>query len=714
MSAEIAIKRLPRRGGAFSSNHMSDRLPSRRENILLVGIFCTALLAHFYFATFNWTSGFMPGHEFRQTQTALICRYIDEQNNFSLLYETPLVGKPWVSILLEVPLYEWSVVGLSRAAGLPHFMAARTISLTCFYLMLPALYLLLGRFGLSSPRRLLVLALLLVCPVYIFYSRAFLMESMELMCCAWFLLGFVRMMDQRRMGWLALTIVAGTAAALIKSATFAVWLLPAAGYGAWMLWRDLRAGRGWKVPLQTVLWGGAGVVVALGTLRAWINFTDPYKAAHASAYIYTAKKLSQDNWGLLNFSARFSGQTWGILLERWQDAIMAPWLIGLSLAAGLAFFRPVRRPVLGLAAVFVLAQMMFPFAYAYQDYYFYACTVFLVGALAFVLIGALESRLPKWVCALVIAVPFAGLAGNYWRGYRQEQIVISQGGFPYTEAIRDLTPRNSVIIIAGADWCAIIPYYAQRKALMIRTGLEDDSVYLNRAFDDLAGEKVSALVLVGNQRNNQALVDQASFRFGLDSSPTFSHATADVYFDRSNAELDESLKTGLHYTGVTFRNQAVAGKPPNGPFKISANLAQTAFPTVSPAPFQAYFAYGLAHEQIDWDVALFAHPDSDLWVKPPADATKIEWDYGIVARAYERTDGQTDGVEFTITGESPTGSPRLVYRRLLDPANRPADQGRQREVVPYRPLPGEVLRFSTRENQNSNFDWAYWARIEVK
>ncbi len=42
----------------------------------------------------------MPGHEFRQTQTALISSYIVQQDNFSLLYETPIVGKPWVSVFV--------------------------------------------------------------------------------------------------------------------------------------------------------------------------------------------------------------------------------------------------------------------------------------------------------------------------------------------------------------------------------------------------------------------------------------------------------------------------------------------------------------------------------------------------------------------------------------------------------------------------------------
>jgi hypothetical protein len=239
----------------------------RHETWLLGGIFILALVFNFLCVTWHWRVPFMPGHEFRQAQTALISYYIDQQNNFSMLYETPVLGKPWVSLLLEVPFYEWSVVGLSRVTGWPHIMAARAISISCFYLMLPALWLLLARFKLSGPRRLFILALVLTCPVYVFYSRAFLMESMELMACAWFLLGFVRTMDERRWGWLLLTIIAGTAAALIKSATLAVWLLPAAGYGVWLLARDLVARRGAKAVLLTMAWGLATVAVPLSALR---------------------------------------------------------------------------------------------------------------------------------------------------------------------------------------------------------------------------------------------------------------------------------------------------------------------------------------------------------------------------------------------------------------------------------------------------------------
>lgn len=694
---------------------MSARTPAQRENLILVGIFVGAFLLHFWLATRNWTAGFMPGHEFRQSQTAITTHFIDRENNFSLLYETPIVGKPWVSILLEVPVYEWSVVLLSRATGLSHVVAARTISLTCFYLCLPALYLLLGRMGISRPRRLLPLSLILCGPVYIFYSRAFLMESMELMCCGWFLFGFVRMMDHRRWPWFALTTVAGTGAALIKSATFAVWLIPAAAYAAGMLWGDLRSRRGWSAPLQTMFWGLAGVTVSLGLLRLWILLTDPIKAAHASGWIFTSKNLAQGNWGLADFAARFSPKIWEILFLRWQEALMSPWLIGAGLLAGLLAFPAQRWRLAGVASVFFLAQLMFPFAYAYQEYYFYACAVFLLAGLGFALHGLLDSRLPRWCCWLLVAVLPAAQLHTYWRVYYGQQMIQSNGGFSFTETLRDFTPRESVIIVGGADWAAIIPLYTQRRALMIRNGLDEDPAYVARAFGELADEDVSALVLVRDQRGNGRLRDLAVGAFDLDATPTFTHDIADVYCSRRYSNrVKQGLKDRGYYGDITVTTPAAAPAMKSEQFKISAGLARTSFGNVSPAPLRARFTYGLSRLRDGQEEVLDAHPDSDLWLRAPTGATRIEWDYGMFSSAWEREGDKTDGVELAVTGITPGGGQRLIYQHTLDPARQPADRGRQHASIPYQALPGEFLHFRTRPHNTYSYDWTYWARIEVK
>ena len=688
--------------------------PAQRTNAVLIGIFVAALLTHAWFATRNWTSPFMPGHEFRQTQTALISDYIDRQNNFSLLYETPLVGKPWVSILMEVPIYEWAVVGLSRATGWPHYVSARTITLGCFYLTLPAIFLLLGRVGLPPTRRALALALIVTCPVYIFYSRAFLMDSMTLCGSAWFLFGYIRMMDERRWYWFLLASLAGALSALVKSATLAIWLFPAAAYAAWQLWRDWRSRAGGGALVQTAFWGLAGVVIPLGLLRLWVLLTDPIKLAHSSAYLFASGNLVGGNWGLQDLHARFSPQVWGILTDRWSDAIMSPWLLLTLLVAGLIFLPKARGLALLAASTFFLAQLLFPYAYAYQDYYFYSCALFLNVGLACLFFGLLDSRAPRWLCWLLLAVPVFAQLKTYHRSYYSAQMAQTNGGFPFTRALRDFLPKEAVLVVGGGDWAAIIPYYSQRKALMIRNGLAYDSAYLDRAFADLFEEDVGALVLQGVERSNPVLIERAALAFGTDRKPSFSSDEVDVhlnlvYRDRFKRQLADAG----NYDGL--KNGAVEAAPGSWtrPSRVSAS-AKESFPGVSPAPIRAYFKFGLGYVWVDHEKAIFAHPSTDVWIKPPTGATQVAWDFGLVDEAYTGKDGATDGVEFTMTSIKPGAERRVVYQRKLDPARQAEDRGRQRVVLAYRPEPGEFLCFSTASGPSESFDWAYWAKLEVK
>lgn len=686
----------------------------RWESRALIVLFVAALAMHFASATMNWRIPFMPGHEFRQAQTAITSYYIDRQNNFSLLYETPILGKPWVGLLMELPVYEWSVVLVARATGLAHVEAARVVSLTCFYLSLPALYLLLGRLGLTWPRRLLALVLVLTCPLYIYYSRAFLMDAMEFMACAWFLLAFVRTMDTRRWPWLVLAAVAGSVAALVKGFMLAVWLLPAAGYGAWLLWRSLRPWTGWRVPLVTTAWGLATIVVPLALLRAWIAYTDPIKEQHASAWIFTASNLSLGNWGLFKFSALFSRELWGQLFTCWGQGILPPWLIGLGVAASLAVPPPWRGRALGLAGVFILAQLLFPFAYANQDYYFYSCAVFLAAGFGCMLAGALDSKLPRgivWV--LVLALPAAQLA-TYWNHYRGFQVLRMRGGQAFTDVLRDLTPKDSVIAVAGADWSAIIPLYSERRALMVRNGLEFDEAYLARAFADLKDEDVAAFVVQGALRTNRPLIERFARALGLDATaPTFSHPMADIYLRRLYVPGGRMrVRDTVKYPEVTV--PAATGVVADAPFDIPPPVGRTAFPLVTPSPHRARFVYGLDLTSENGTPVISAHPDSDLWVRPPVGAKQVEWGFGFLPVAYEKAGDKTNGVEFILWGETPDGQRREVFRRVLEPVREPKDRGRQLEVIAYEPRPDEVLHFATRPNGNPAFDWAYWSKIAVR
>ncbi|MEJ1971462.1 MAG: hypothetical protein WDM96_02805 [Lacunisphaera sp.] len=144
-------------------------------------------------------------------------------------------------------------------------------------------------------------------------------------------------------------------------------------------------------------------------------------------------------------------------------------------------------------------------------------------------------------------------------------------------------------------------------------------------------------------------------------------------------------------------------------------MAKVAFPLVSPAPIRASFEFGLGYIWLDGRGKSFSpHPNADLWLPAPAACTRIAWEFGIIQAAYERKDGTTDGVEFTVTSLRPGAAPRVIFQRMLEPATRVTDRGTQQEVISFESVSGEMLRFSTTPGQSRSFDWPIGGRIEVK
>ncbi|HLP03525.1 MAG TPA: hypothetical protein VK163_15970, partial [Opitutaceae bacterium] len=399
----------------------------------------------------------------------------------------------------------------------------------------------------------------------------------------------------------------------------------------------------------------------------------------------------------------------------WQQSLLPPWALALLVVPGLLFLPAWRRRIAAALALFLAAQLLIPLAYAYQDYYFYAANLFAVAALAFVFLGLLDSGLPRLVSLPLLFVPLAALFATYRADYFHLQAVRSFGGSGLTEAIKAYTPPHTVLVVAGEDWCAVIPYYAERKALMIRRGLENDSAYLDRAFADLADEEVAALVLTHDQRSNRTLVERAAAQFNLDTAPTFTHPTGDVYCSNFYRESILERLHGAHgYNQITT---AAAPRPVSTPadplIAIPAGAAPQVFDMVRPAPSHYRFAFGYGTWPLDGDRCLNMHAESDLVVPAPAAARRIHWQFGLVPTAYERDGDTTDGVVFIIEGESPHGTRRQLFRRVLDPVMEPADRGNQTADIPYSPLPGERLFFRTRNNGAADFDWSYTRRIIV-
>jgi hypothetical protein len=699
--------------------------PDQRERTLTVGLFAALLAFNVWGISVGWNNGFLPGNEYRQTHTAITTLFIQREDNFSLAYPTPLLGKPW-SIPYEFPLYQWSVVQLANHTGLSLTQSARAVSATCFYLMLPAVWLLLARLGVTRIRRLVVLGLVLSCPLYIFYARAFLIETMALMFSLWFLAAFVNAVERRHLGWLVLANVAGAGAGLVKVTTFLLYLLPAgAGTIIW-LWRA-RPGRDafrdhWSPFLRTAGWIAAATAGPFAVTLAWIKYADGLKALNLSGRNLMSGAMQSYHFG--TWQTRLSPALWRSFGTTLVTNI-AP-LCTLLLLAGLLAVTGGgrwRKWISCCLLLFAAGPLIFPLLYSWHEYYFVANSVPLLVAAGLTLCALLESTRPRW---LVWSALLAVQASQIWC-YRQQlypvQQVVNQGGSGLTAWLHAITGPDDVLVIAGEDWAPMVPYYAQRRALMIREGMDADWSYIPRAFDALEGERVTVLLLRGRTRDNATLRQMARTEFGLEAEPVATWEDVTVWAHPSLRPRIIQQTHAVAYGGVKLVGQAFEEYAAmDFPEQTTASLPDSQrhlFDAMSPRPVRFAARYPLALMELDHRNVLLAHPDSRLIFALPAGRHRLTADYGILPEAYKNVtlpEVAPEGVNFSILLLKTGGAREVVFNRLLNPRDLAAHRGPQRLELSVQINPGDDLVFVTAPGPHRayNRNWSYWTSIQIQ
>ncbi len=660
----------------------------RRRTVTWRTFVLLGLLAwHAWAVSIGWGNLNLPGNEFRQTQTAISAYFIQQDRDFSLAYPTPVLGKPW-SIPMEFPLYQWTVVGLSDATGLSLTAAGRTVSVACFYLFLPALMLLLRRLGQTATARLAVLGLLLTSPIYIFFARAFLIETMALLFGAWYLAALVEARERWSRGWLAVAIVAGVGAGLVKVTTYLVFLLPAAGWSVWWLWQDRPTRASGAGPLgRTLLWLAGVHAIPFAATLVWLHFADAVKTASPAGECLVSANLTVYNFGV---GRRFDPQLWKLHGELILGSVAGPWAVLLGVGAlGLARFRGAAVG-LGCVAVFFAVQAVFPLLYAWHDYYYVAIAFLLLTAIGLALARVVEAgRSLRWFGAAASVAVLSLQVGLYLRSYFEIQRVPSDGTSALHQMVREYVAPADVLLVAGDDWSSIIPYYTRRRALMIMENLEREPARLQRAFEGLRDEKIGMLILKGKARSNRALVEAAVGYFGVADTPALTTEEFDVYSRADQRDwllarvADRTREPNSRYREL----QPYAG-PPVPPLLTGrvvrvpdlAPRQRELFGTMQPRP-ERFVAYATPAVWPDGGgvARFFAHPELRLWFAVPPGAHRLCTEFGLEPGAYEnlRENEASDGVELVATIVAAGGGRVEVARRRLDPAHFPGDRGPQ-------------------------------------
>ncbi len=420
----------------------------------------------------GWNGTLCEFHGFRQTQTAITVSYLLKGGPW-LAYQTPVFGPPW-SIPMEFPLYQWIVAIIAKAGMFPVDQAGRFVSASFFLASLYPASKILEALKLSRNQIFLILAIYCHSPLYLYWSRTFMIESTVLAlstCYLWLVFLYFDDAQDRPPRNILLLLgigIIGSLAAAVKITTFFAF---AAGAFILSLQFIVKAKKEQilrrALLLRGALFGLFAFILPLLAVLLWTSYSDSLKDLNPLGQRITSSALTAWNFGTL--SQKLSPDTWRMFYVRMiKDLIGSSWLLPLSLSAGF-LCRPDRRKIVFASLfLFVLSLATFTNLYYIHNYYAYANGVFFLVAIGVIIADLWEaSHVFKRTASVILLgfiLSYSSLtyAKEYWPKQGKGDTLSA-----ITQDFKDFTREDEVVVIFGEDWNSEIPYYIGRRAVMI-------------------------------------------------------------------------------------------------------------------------------------------------------------------------------------------------------------------------------------------------------
>lgn len=690
------------------------RLDWRRIELWL-GLLClaAALCWHINEVTENWESAALPGNTFRQTQTGQTTRFIIADQNYSLAYPTPILGRPW-AIPMEFPLYQWMVAALHQSTELSLVASARTISLLSLYCSFPAFWLLLAGSNIPRSRATWLMIPIVLSPVSTFYGRAFLIETTALSLAVWFVVSFCQLLRRPNLYWWLATSLLGA----LVGATKATTLIPAAigciFIAAYTLWRS----RANKPEVRRLLqWGGTSALIPFGITWAWTHFADTVKAANPIGQFLQSDNLVSFNFGDSFLADRFTLSRWQELSDKWDHSLAPWWLIVAIPIVAVLVSKKNRGLSLLCCGVFFGTQLLLPNLYSIHDYYFVAITGVWGLSCAFLLADLMERTPAGAITAISVLIGISGLQIKTFDRSYAPAIQVGSPGDDLTNQLLRLTEEDEVIIVAGSEWNSFIPYFSERRALMLPFGIENDPDLRESAFSQLKRTEVAALVLTHKSRNNAGLIDAAVAHFGIVSDPLLKLDYADVFF--TETVMAELLPTEGNHNASGDAPMQVFAETMTNRFVETVSLSrrqQRLFSNMSPIPTRFFFEFGPAVLNSPTGMLLNAHAKTELWFQLPSSPQDLLIEYGMFDPIWQEEHMVSDGVELQVDLLHSDGTETSLFRHYLNPRERENDRGPHTATIAVQSSSETEVRIRSHAGPNNQtaFDWFYIRRIQFK
>ena len=407
---------------------------------------------------------------FRPAQTAISVPYMLRQGAW-LANVVPVFGEPWV-VAQEFPFYQWCVALLVWVTGAPIDDCGRLVSAFFAVAVLWPVYLLAEAAGLTTTRRFALLAgaLWLLSPVVVFWGRSFLIETTSVFLSLGWLAFYVRFITRRGRVDYIVCLGFGALAAVVKVPAFVGFVVIGFIYTCMYMWRWRQRLIGDLLPLALA---AGTVLVSLTGLIVWSGYTDTFLAKNPLAAVLRVSSIPQ--WYFGTWSDRWSSLLWNwtIRLRDLPEALGSAWYIA---ALGLLILAILRDrsfwTAIALIVGYLSVYMLFPRLHTNNAYYQVENVILLCAAVAVAIDGLLRRGyyIPGY---LVLAITLVSQTWTLWNGPLGIMLGDDLHRHPYYLAglaLKQATPFDSVIVGFGMGWGADVPYFAERRAIILPTG----------------------------------------------------------------------------------------------------------------------------------------------------------------------------------------------------------------------------------------------------
>ena len=624
---------------------------------------------------------------------------------------------------MEFPLYQWTAAWLGQQFDLTTALSGRVVSIFCFYLCLPAIVLLLREIRFQPEQINYVLVLVLTAPVFIYFTRAILIESTALCFSLWFLYGFIRLSRSAHWGWWLLTFICGSLAAVVKVTTFMVWGIGALVGGIWWFLK-IRRTLGAEQANRNLSWAAISAIPPILAGIWWVATADRIKRQSPDGLFLTSENLRDFNLG--SWSDRIDFSVWESLIQNFSFALFPGWIFAILGLGGLAAAVMRKSPMILIIFLWSIAVWLtFPGLYQIHDYYFYAMALIPLLAIG-CFVREFGQGLPAQIMAPLVVLAVSGIQLNgYFEKYAPSQFLNSNGGERMELFIRDTFPADEAVVVLGESWSPSIAYYMERRCLMIRDPFTRDPDAFEELLEKWKDVPVSGLLITADYRGNTDLIAALTAQFDLESPVLLTDGNSDLRVGRKlryrlmahmvnhpndHQQLERPAGSEIPLP-VPNTDPIIPGSKKSA---VTTNQSESIFFQIHPTPshYRSKFGMGIKFESDRF--VMISHPDNDFWVDIAEDATEVFAEFGLQEEVYQKPHEHSDGVSFQLWTRDAAGDESQLFERFADPFGEPADRGKLSISLPLpSPRPTQI-RFSTRPGPNEAFDWAYWGNVIVQ